>query len=116
MAFAVINLQGMLRCTMGAAPFPMMPHTAIGIDINMMTVATIMDVPEVPFFGSCTMWNILTAGVSSSCAPAVVPPFVPGAIGVTFANFPAAIQTDIGTCSIGGTLMFEQAGSLVELS
>jgi hypothetical protein len=114
MAGLVVVEGAVLTCPLGS------PSTASLIvlsqkseTIDGMLVATIADcgsLVNVPTFGTCNLLSAQTSGAETTCIPTLVGTWTPGAASHAIDGVPALTETDIITCSYGGTIMVEDPG------
>jgi Domain of unknown function (DUF4280) len=112
-----------LKCTFGAAPSKLVVLPLNRVMTSKVPAANIMD--HKPFvnilpFGTCTsMANPAVAAATSAamgvltpmpCTPATAAPWAPGAPNVMIANQPALDTPSKLVCSLGGSIMIQDAG------
>ncbi len=100
-------------CTFGAAPAPLIATSAPTVIAVNQPVATIMDLPKIPF-GMCSApSNPAVAAATAAalgvltpmpCTPVVAVPWAPGSPTVLIGGKPALNNTSKTFCSYGGVI------------
>jgi hypothetical protein len=109
---------GLLKCSFGVAP------TALNVlPVNQVLsgtpAANIMDnkpFVNIPTFGMCTSPAnpavIACFGAPAPCVPAVVTPWLPGAVTTLIGNIPAVNDKSKCLCAYGGAISVNFAGQV----
>ncbi len=116
MAYAVIDSDGTLSCAVGSEDDDTAADTASDIELEDNTASTIMDVKDDHDFGDCVIWAIITVGSETGCNPAVFPPYSSGISGIELQDYAANVDEDTVSCSLGGTISIDDAGTEIEFS
>jgi hypothetical protein len=117
MPLAVVNL-AQLQCTCGDAPTPLTVTSQMQTLIGNQLAGTIMDyapMVNIKPFGTCKTLTAAASGVPTPCVPATAAPWAPGAAKTLIGNFPALLQTDKLTCTVGGVISVVSPGQTTTL-
>jgi len=109
----LVTNNALCQCSFGMAPANLIATNATTTTALNQPVATIMDLPKVPF-GMCTsMANPTVASATAAamgvltpmpCTPVVAAPWTPGCPTVMVANYPALNNSSKCFCSYGGVI------------
>ncbi len=106
-------MNGMIKCTFGAAPGTLMV-------LPMSKVMTVVPMVNILPFGTCmSMANPMVAAATAAalgvltpmpCIPVTVAPWAPGCATVMIANMPALNNSSKLMCNWGGVIGIEMPG------
>lgn len=100
-------------CSFGAAPAALVASSAPTVTGVNQPVATIMDLPKIPFGMCSSMANPTVASATAAafgvltpmpCTPMVTAPWVPGSPTVFAGNYPVLNNTCKCICNFGGII------------
>lgn len=118
----VVTTGGLLMCSFGVAPTPLMVLPANKVMINGKPAATIMD--HKPFmnimpFGLCSsMANPAVSaglGIPKPCTPMTAAPWAPGSPTVMIGNMPTLNNASKLICSFGGIISITMPGQVTTM-
>lgn len=120
MANLVVNTS-LCSCSFGAAPVPLMATCVPTATALNQPIATIMDLPKLPF-GMCTsLTNPAVASATAAalgaltpmpCTPMVAAPWAPGSPTVIVGNYPALNNSSKAICNFGGIIQITMTPAL----
>jgi hypothetical protein len=112
MGMLVVNT-ALCQCSFGTIPAPLNATNAPTTNAVNQPVATIMDLPKVPFGMCSSLANPAVASATAAawgaltpmpCTPLVVAPWLPGSPTVLVGNYPALNNSSKCVCSYGGII------------